>query len=293
MSRFGRLPEQHVYPDFASYEADRHLVDELQEKRNAKQEALKVLVEAAGDARLSGYCHCCGRDSVFAIRWDGEPPPNWREEFKCERCGLNTRLRGSTQAFEKLCQPWPLSRVYATEHATPFFEWLLRHYPRSVGSEFSDITLPVPEGIPEERWAASCRTEDVTALSFPDRHFRTVLSFDVLEHVPDYRAALTEFFRVLNPGGWIVLTAPFIEHNRDTIVRARVDENGVIEHLLPPEYHGDPINDAGCLCYYHFGWDLLDTFRSAGFTDVQSVFYWSLELGYPGNQHLITARRPR
>lgn len=288
--RFGRLPEQYVYPDFGSYEADGHLVDELQERRNAKQQAV---LEAAGDVRVPGYCHCCGRDSVFAIQWDGETPPNWREELKCERCGLNTRLRGSVQTFEKLCHPWPSSRIYATEYATPFFEWLLRHYPRSVGSEFSELMLPVPEGIRSERWARACRTEDVTDLSFPDRHFHAVLSFDVLEHVPKYRKALEEFFRVLKPGGRIVLTAPFIETNAQTVVRARVDDNGTIEHLLPPEYHGDPINDAGCLCYYHFGWDLLDAFRSAGFADVQSVFYWSMELGYPGNQHLITARRPR
>jgi len=289
-ARFSPAPEQYVYDSFAGYEADRQSIDERHKERSLKQRAV---LESAGDVRVAGHCYCCGRDSVFTIHWDGKTSPNWREEFKCERCGLNTRLRGSVQAFEKLCKPWPRTRIYATEYATPFFEWLLRHYPNATGSEFSGIQLPVPEGIPDERWARACRTENVTALSFPGQEFDAVLSFDVLEHVPDYRKALGEFFRVLKPGGRIVLTAPFIEHNPQTIIRARIDQDGVIEHLLPPEYHGDPISDAGCLCYYHFGWDLLDEFSAAGFEDVQSRFYWSMRLGYPGNQHLITARRPR
>jgi len=289
-ARFGNAPERMSYGDFQDYQDGQGLIAEQLQQRDEQQQAL---LRSPGDISVPGYCHCCGRESSFTIHWDGEAPPNWREEFKCEQCGLNTRLRGSVHAFQQLCRPWPWSHVYATESATPFFVWLLRNYPNSVGSEFSEIQLPVPEEIPEDLWTRSRRTEDVTALSFRDKHFHAVLSFDVLEHVPDYRKALGEFFRVLKPGGRIVLTAPFIEHNRETIVRARIDENGEIEHLFPPEYHGDPLSDAGCLCYYHFGWDLLETFRSVGFTDVRSLFYWSMELGYPGNQHLITARRPR
>ena len=61
--------------------------------------------------------------------------------------------------------------------------------------------------VPEEQ----VQFEDVTRLSFADASRDLVVSFDVLEHVPDYRQALREFARVLAPGGALVLTAPFVQ----------------------------------------------------------------------------------
>jgi SAM-dependent methyltransferase len=45
-------------------------------------------------------------------------------------------------------------------------------------------------------------------LSFPDHSFDTVLSFQVIEHVRDPAAYLSEVRRVLRPGGHLVLTTP-------------------------------------------------------------------------------------
>ena len=52
-------------------------------------------------------------------------------------------------------------------------------------------------------------------------------------------------------------------------------DDGTIEHLHPPEYHGDPLDPGGCLCFHHFGWDLLDLLRDAGFRSVTAYSVWS------------------
>jgi len=111
----------------------------------------------------------------------------------------------------------------------------------------------------------------------------------VLEHVPDYHAAIREFARVLVPGGMCVATFPFNDR-AETLVRARLGEDGTIEHIEPPEYHGDPIS-GGILCYYHFGWDILDAFRDAGFSDVRMTMPYSLEQGVPYGMWTLLARR--
>lgn len=50
---------------------------------------------------------------------------------------------------------------------------------------------------------------DITAIPQRDGSFDAVLCTEVLEHLPDPLAALREFGRLLRPGGWLVLTAPF------------------------------------------------------------------------------------
>jgi SAM-dependent methyltransferase len=50
---------------------------------------------------------------------------------------------------------------------------------------------------------------DIAAIPRPDAAFDAILCTEVLEHVPRPEAALREFARLLSPGGWLILTAPF------------------------------------------------------------------------------------
>jgi hypothetical protein len=60
------------------------------------------------------------------------------------------------------------------------------------------------------------------------------------------------------------MTVPFGLNDRTTLIRARVDHTGSIEHLLPPVFHNDPLSLGGILCFQVFGWDLLDLLRDLG-----------------------------
>ncbi len=50
---------------------------------------------------------------------------------------------------------------------------------------------------------------DITAIPVEDGSFDAVMCTEVLEHVPDPVAALKELNRVLRPGGYLLITAPF------------------------------------------------------------------------------------
>lgn len=247
-----------------------------------------TLISGKKPIRMEGQCGLCDKPVVFSADWqhsrtrpDGREIPNWRERLVCP-CGINNRLRASLHFMKSNCGLTPDSSVYLTEQATPFYDLVKGRAPHTVGSEFlGDGTAP---GATNGR---GLRNEDMTRLSFRDGQFEIAGSFDVLEHVPDYRSALKELCRVLSPGGSLVLTAPFRLDLAQTLARARIQADGSIEHLHPPEYHGDPLNPDGVLCYYHFGWDLLDDMRNAGFAQAFCHLYWSWELGYLGGMGIL------
>lgn len=49
---------------------------------------------------------------------------------------------------------------------------------------------------------------DATKLPFGDASFDVVCAFDLIEHLADDFCALSEFNRVLKPGGWVFVTVP-------------------------------------------------------------------------------------
>ena len=59
-----------------------------------------------------------------------------------------------------------------------------------------------------ERCNCAAVVGDILACPFPDSYFDVVFSTEVIEHTPDPLAAVAQFYRVLKPGGHLVLSTP-------------------------------------------------------------------------------------
>jgi SAM-dependent methyltransferase len=189
--------------------------------------------------------------------------------------GLNARLRASLEVLgwhERAHDVWN-TRIYAHEALTPLALHMRGRYPRFIGSEYA------PDAAAEKAlWPVPA--VDITRSPFPDAAFDFVLSHEVLEHVPDLGAALRDTARVLVPGGALIATFPFEWNAEATSIRARLREDGSVEHLAPPEYHGNPVDpEGGSLVFQIPGWDVLDLCRASGFSKVEMVFLGSARAG--------------
>jgi SAM-dependent methyltransferase len=206
---------------------------------------------------------------------------NWRERLICPVTGLNNRLRCSIHILDFELSPYPESLIYITEQVTPLFSFLKNKFPNIIGSEYlgNDIQFGTLKN--------NIRHEDMTKLSFRNESIDHYLSFECFEHIPSYKDAITEIYRTLKPHGFFLGSFPFDINSPDNLIKAKIDEKGNIIHLTEPEYHGDPVNEKGILCYTVFGWEMLDEFRRAGFRDVYVILIWSGTYGYLGGEQIF------
>ena len=110
-------------------------------------------------------------------------------------------------------------------------------WPEFLASDYSPGAKPgeVVDGV---------RSEDLTALTYPDASFDLVLTSETLEHVPDLARALAEIRRVLVPGGRHIFTVPMVpEVAGRCTARIEVDADGGLHDRAPRIYH--PAGDSG------------------------------------------------
>lgn len=264
--------------------------------RQASQKEAAIIA-AHGHAEnylLPGYCRICEREVEFLVdRQCGAKDlaegwlPNWRERIVCSCCGLNNRQRMiayTVKVMNKNCKDRRQS-IYLMEQVTPIFKWVSEALPQAqcIGSEY--LGPDVEPG----KIIKGTRHEDAERLSFSDHSFDLIVSNDVLEHVANPKKAFKEAWRVLRPGGVLLMTVPFNPDMIQSVQRATLIE-GKLEFLRAPVYHGNPVSSDGALVFTDFGWDLLQDLRGSGFADAALHFYWSEVYGHLGpGQHYIRA----
>jgi SAM-dependent methyltransferase len=238
---------------------------------------------------IRGWCVVCRTVRPMAVNWRSFCHLRETASIKlagtevahCHGCGLHSRVRALFAHLADL-RLSPDSCVYVSERVTATYQRLAEHYPGLIGSEYLGPTV-VPGEI--RHWTErdiSIRHENLTRLSFATGSLDVVLTLDVFEHIPDFRAAFRECRRVLRTGGDLIFTIPFFPELTMTEIRAVVGAGGDVQHILPPEIHGNPITAGGSLCFQHFGWDMFDDLRNAGFSSAVAKLYWGPWQGHIG-----------
>jgi SAM-dependent methyltransferase len=135
-------------------------------------------------------CPVCGHGfSRFRDDWN-------RPNAVCWRCGSHERHRLLWLYLER--HPQLLAEPGSMLHFAP--EWCLEQRLRRV-ERLRYVTADLDPAKGELEL-------DITALALPDLAFGAILCSHVLEHVEADRAAMSELYRVLAPGGWLIVMVP-------------------------------------------------------------------------------------
>jgi SAM-dependent methyltransferase len=95
---------------------------------------------------------------------------------------------------------------------------------------------------------------DICKIPLESDSVDAVLIWHVLEHIPDDRTAMRELYRVVRPGGWVLMSVPIYPRGR----RA-TEEDPAVPRSRYQELYGHPDHVRGC------GLDYGDRFAEAGF----------------------------
>ncbi len=286
----GRDPKELTFTAIHSQDEYRAYLERMQPAYEKRRLVEQLLCGRQDEFRIYGYNALIREMVDYWVSYaygkvaDGRRFPNYREMMICPITGLSCRIRATLLSVEHFLGRNALKGkdVYLTEQVTRVYKYFKSVHPRTVGSEY------LGAGTRSGTLVNGVRHEDITALSFPDASFDLIATFEVLEHVPDYRQAYHELYRCTRPGGTVLITAPFDPGRYEHDIRARLNVRGEVEHLQEPEYHGDPMNmKGGILCFQYFGWRMLAELKEAGFREAKAVFTWSLYHGILGGDIVI------
>lgn len=192
----------------------------------------------------AGYCPICEAEARFAAR------QHWyRDHLFCSGCGSIPRERALALVLERNFPQWRDLDIHESSSAERGISAKLQRECRGyVGTQF----FP---GAARGETVQGYRNEDLEATTFGDARFDLTVTLDVMEHVNQPDAVLREVARTLRPGGAYVFTVPTYKGKVETERRAHYRADGTVEHIAGPEYHGNPVSDAGSLVTFHYGYD--------------------------------------
>jgi len=233
-----------------------------------------------GNSTIDGFSYPAKKKVSFVINQGNNNIINWRETAICPITHLSTRKRIIFHILNEYCAPRFDSSIFIAENSE-FSAFTKNVFKNTIFSEYLGAGY-TPGSIHN-----NVMHQDFTKLSFVDGSIDFVLHSDVFEHIPDYLTGFKECFRVLKKGGRMIWTVPFAANEDKNIIRAYINEQNQIIHLYPPEYHGDPLDPNGILCFRYFGWQMFEELKNIGFREAFTLVTWSKEFCYLDDDNFV------
>ena len=305
--------------EVSSLDQTKHLFQSLDKYRKCLEDLIQE-----DKSEYTFYCSYCERPTNMQITFTHEPWTDLRGEFRCKKCNLTNRDRLFWEAIRisitdnsetmpaskisimrrlrtifrnettfpknrkkkqsKDSKPKYTSNTLIFERVTHLFKKLSERIENLHGVEFGGYDLQ-----PGQKFFTNLgevQHEDMQNISFSENTFDLVLHSDVLEHVPNPIHAMKEVFRILKPGGICLFSTP-IYSNRYSHKQTAVLENGHINFLGKPLYHGNPLSSEGTPVFFEFGLNLINELHEIDFR-TSYLIDLSLIKGAFSNNHPLT-----
>jgi GT2 family glycosyltransferase/SAM-dependent methyltransferase len=216
-----------------------------------------------------GYCYCCDSKVKFSAT------NNWfRDFYLCKNCGSCPRERALMYSIDRFFPNW---RELAIHESSPLDRGASRRIRKEASHYLASQYYP---GVPSGQVQDGFRCENLEAMSFADNSFDLHITQDVFEHIFNPVAAFQELARTLKPGGAHIFTVPLVNKNSPTRQCAALDGKGKVIHLVEkPEYHGNPVDTAGSLVTWHWGYDIRECIYQACGLFTEMIWMDALDLG--------------
>ena len=193
--------------------------------------------------KTDGYCPICESNRTF-VSYE-----TWlRDHYRCAVCFSQPRNRAIRRVLDQQMPNWAALRVYEVAPNNRFLKQSAENY------SWSHYYPDHPMG----EIVNGSRNENIEQLTIENNTIDVLVHLDVMEHIFNPSKAIREMVRVICPGGAIFFTVPIHKDKHTTICRARIDEEGVIEHLHPEEYHGSPVGEGRSLVVWDYGQDFIE-----------------------------------
>jgi ubiquinone/menaquinone biosynthesis C-methylase UbiE len=127
--------------------------------------------------------------------------------FKAGTTNESTRVKWIEETLKKI--PEGLTILDAGAGECPFKKYC--SHLKYISQDFGQYSGQGKIGLQTGTWDNSRLdiVSDILSIPLPDNSVDAIMCTEVLEHVPDPLGAIKEFSRLIKPGGYLLLTAPF------------------------------------------------------------------------------------
>jgi SAM-dependent methyltransferase len=137
------------------------------------------------------------------------------ENYGCMYCGSNDRERHLYMFFDKI-HLWEKMKSSEILHFAPEKNIWIKIYEQSPSEYIMADLHPKRDDVIKM---------DATKIDFRDDYFDLIIANHILEHIPGYHKALSEFHRVLKPGGIAILQTPYSDLLKNNFEDENIDSD--------------------------------------------------------------------